>query len=783
MFGSLRYFSYIVKQSVINNTHIKFRAMSWYNKFKSGDSKKSASSFWYDDYTTSYDYLDKYSDLDSDTLKAFKKTNDLYKLSATRRAISNFVQIVTQKNIPVTFASKSNSMTDGKEVILSADVDDNFDVSVGLALHEGSHILLSDFKLLEEMTRVFDIVNYTYSKAKYENENCEVNGTPIIWNDEKVLNTLIGNISAFKYRLGFSEMYLPTGKIGSKGKLTREVKDLIGGLTNWIEDRRIDYHIFTSAPGYRDYYTSMYDHYFNDKVVTKGVASDEFTNEDFESYMFRIINLHNEKTDLNKLKGLRAIYRMINLNDIKRLKSTEDAFMLSIDVVAEILKYVPMSDEGDLSKEQSSDGQSNGDKDEESTEGQGGGQSGDEKSDEQGGMNASSDGIEGEQSDSDSDSAPTAGDAKGKDTISKSASQQLAKKFKKQKDFVNNDIKKKKLQKGEIEKLDNLSVSDTELVRVGTDYQDQYGNTIGKGVDCIVVKNLTDALINDESFPFSTVHWKTKEADRWAEAEVNKGVTFGTILGKKLQVRNESRETVYSRLTKGKIDGRMVASLGYDNENVFYTRDVDQFKKANLHISIDYSGSMSGDKLRKAITSTVAIVKACEMARNINVQVSIRSTDSGYRSLPYIAVVYDSRKSNFRRFCKYMSILRANNTTPEGLCFEAIQKQLIPSTNDTDSYFLNFSDGEPCYSINNGGDDIHYRGDAAAKHTRKQVKKMQEAGINTLSYFISDYSDARIKETSSWRLFEQCYGKGAKAVNVENMFEVAKTMNELFLTK
>ena len=258
---------------------------------------------------------------------------------------------------------------------------------------------------------------------------------------------------------------------------------------------------------------------------------------------------------------------------------------------------------------------------------------------------------------------------------------------------------------------------------------------------------------------------------------------MGILLGKKLQVRNESRETIFSRLTKGKIDGRMIASLGYDNENVFYTREVDQFKKANLHISIDYSGSMSGDKLRRAITSTVAIVKACEMARNINVQVSIRSTDSGHRSLPYIAVVYDSRKSNFKQFCKYMSILRANNTTPEGLCFEAIQKQLIPSTNDSDSFFLNFSDGEPCYSIENGSDNIYYRGDAAAKHTRKQVKKMQEAGINTLSYFISEYSNERVKQSSSWRIFEQCYGSSAKAVNVENMFDVAKTMNQLFLQK
>ena len=740
--------------------------MSWYNKFK-GDSKKSASSFWYDDYNTSYDYLDKYSDLDSDKLQAFKKSNDLYKLSATRRAITNFVQIVTQKNIPVTFASKSHSQTDGKQVILSADVDDRFDVSVGLALHEGSHILLSDFKFLEEMDRAWDRVNWVYAN-KYDTDT-----------KVDVDSDINARLSDLKYQDGFKEMYLSTGKIGSHGKLTEEVKNIIGSLTNWIEDRRIDYHIFTTAPGYRDYYTQMYDYYFNDTAVTKGIDSDEYTDEDFESYLFRIINLHNEKTDLSKLKGLRAIYRMINLKDIARLKSTNCAFMLSIDVVAEMLKYVPMV-QPESNEEQQSRGEENGEQEKESDETQNeGGQSGKDSNDEQGGMGADSEGIEGEQSDSETDS-----DSQPSNTTSKSRkSQQLSKKFQKQKDFINNNIRKKKLQKGEIEKLETLSESGTELVRVGNDYVDEYGKPVGKGVDCIVVKNLTEALVNDSDFPFSRIdHWDTKKAIRWAEEEVQKGIVLGTVLGKKLQVRNESRETVYSRLTKGKIDGRMIASLGYDNSNVFYTREVDQYKKANLHISIDYSGSMAGQKLKKAITSTVAIVKACEMARNINVQVSIRSTDNQFRSLPYIALVYDSTKGNFKDFCKYMSILDANNTTPEGLCFEAIQKQLIPATNDSDSYFLNFSDGEPCYSIKGTNDEIYYGGMAAAKHTRKQINKMQDAGINTLSYFITDYT-RDIKQTPSWRIFEQCYGKGAKSVNVENMFEVARSMNELFLAK
>jgi hypothetical protein len=741
--------------------------MSFLDRFKGTDSKKSASSYWFDEHDSSYDYLDLYSDMSDDELVSYKKSNDLYKLSATRRAIANFVNIVTQKNIPVTFATKSNSCTDGEKVILSADVDNNFDVSVGLALHEGSHIVLSDFGLLTEMNAAFD----TYRYAKIEIDN---NGGDIIPKIDYTINNC-------KFKDGLREMYYPTGKIGSKVSVDSEIKNLIGSLTNWIEDRRIDRYIYNSAPGYRDYYTSMYDFYFNDKAITKGIASDEYTDENIESYMFRIINLHNEKTDLSKLKGLRAIYRLIDLKNIDRLKSTEDVFNLSIDVTAIILDNIDYSggkgkssDKGEAEK---GDGNPTGEADGngESTDGEGGEGEGIQ-------MEAGDD-FEGTDSDGDSDGdASSANDIKkGKQSLNASAKKQLDKKIQKQKDFLDGKIKKKQISKGEAEKLQNIVDSESQVVRVGNDYETKY--SITKGVDCIVVKNLTEKLIEQEDFPFSRIDWKTKKPLEWAREDVTKGVTLGNILGKKLQVRNESRETVYSRLTKGKIDGRMVASLGYDNENVFYTRDVDQYKKANLHISIDYSGSMHGDKLKKAITSTVAIVKACEMARNINVQVSIRSTDASYRALPYIAVVHDSRKNSFRQFCKYMSILRANNTTPEGLCFEAIQKQLIPTSNDTDSYFLNFSDGQPCYSIGTNDDSINYQGEAAAEHTKKQINKMKNAGINTLSYFISDYSEERMLSSSDWRIFQKCYGKDAKCVNVENMMQVAKTMNELFLSK
>ncbi len=66
------------------------------------------------------------------------KGRDLVALASYRRAIGNFVNIVTGKNIPVEFNSNDNSYTDGKKVVLGANLNDkNFDVAVGLALHEG----------------------------------------------------------------------------------------------------------------------------------------------------------------------------------------------------------------------------------------------------------------------------------------------------------------------------------------------------------------------------------------------------------------------------------------------------------------------------------------------------------------------------------------------------------------------------------------------------------------------------------------------------------------------
>jgi len=751
---------------------------------------KSASSFWYDDYETNYDYLGEYGGYEKKDLDAYKRSNNLYKLASVRRAISNFVQIVTNKSIPVTFATKSESKTDGEKVILSADVDDKFDVSVGLALHEGSHIILSDFKLLGAMSKCRDRYVSTSHSIKRQNQQATAEGNTLPFPNPiaELDRIMVDQIKVFpKYDKQLRSIFLSDGKIGSKGMLTDEVIDTISGLTNWIEDRRIDMYIYKSAPGYRDYYTSMYDHYFNDKVVTKGIASDEFTDETIQSYMFRIINFMNENTDLSKLKGLRAIYRMLDLKNINRLNTSTDAMNVAIDVMDIILTNVMSENEGQMPQSGAGKGTTGENGTGEETEGENGENggsedgvaptgTGDESGEDNGGNSMGADG------DTPEDIANPKPGNDGK--LSKSAAEQLAKKFQKQKDFLNGNIKKKSVSKEEVNKLSEIQESESELVRVGGGVEGGYGR-ISQGVDCIVVKKLTSNLMKSSDFPFASVDWGTKEPIVWAEDEVRRGITLGTMLGKKLQIRSESRETVFSRLKKGRIDKRMIASLGYDNEGVFYTNEVDQFKKGNLHISLDYSGSMSGSKLKKTITSVVAIVKACEMARNLNVQVSIRSTDSGRggKSLPYICLIHDSRRDSFKQFAKYMSILDCSNTTPEGLCFEAIQKYLIPTDNSVDSYFLNFSDGQPCYNISSKTDCISYNGISAAEHTNKQVKKMRDSGINVLSYFITERSDDRFESSNDWDIFKKSYDKSAKHVNVENVMQVAKSMNELFLQK
>ena len=138
-------------------------------------------------------------------------------------------------------------------------------------------------------------------------------------------------------------------------------------------------------------------------------------------------------------------------------------------------------------------------------------------------------------------------------------------------------------------------------------------------------------------------------------------------------------------------------------------------------------------------------------------------------------VCYDSRVDKIQKVKNLFSALEVSGTTPEGLCFEAIQKDLIPGNSNQDSYFVNYSDGQPWYQNN----EIRYCGSDAESHTRKMVGNMRAMGISVLSYFIGGSYESDTDNEA----FTRMYGKDAEFINSTNMMQVAKTMNKKFLEK
>ena len=91
------------------------------NKF----SQNNYSRFWIDSQNTNM--IDELLGIEHEKTKG----KDLVALSGYRRAVSNFVNIVTEKSIPVEFNSNDQSYTDGKKVVLGANLNDkNFDIAV-----------------------------------------------------------------------------------------------------------------------------------------------------------------------------------------------------------------------------------------------------------------------------------------------------------------------------------------------------------------------------------------------------------------------------------------------------------------------------------------------------------------------------------------------------------------------------------------------------------------------------------------------------------------------------
>ena len=668
-------------------------------------------------------------------------------LAGYRRAIANFVNIVTNRSdIKVRYQKNGDSYTDGKTVTIGSKIDEkNFDHVVGLALHEGSHILLSDFNFLRQLRQ----------------------NTP----HELVM---VGE------DLGFT-----------KGQVVGHLKNML----NYVEDRRIDYYVFTSSPGYKGYYHAMYDKYFHSPAITRALKNNTFGNDlTLENYMNRIINFTNKESDLDALPELRRIYRRI-FSSVKHLDDMNGAFNVACDSLQMVYNNLqPLPDNSDMEQVGEGQGQGQG----QGGQGSGGGQSKQDMLDKAANQLQNGD-YNGYQDTMDeiratdwtkqvkanlSDQPISSKAESGFVDLTPQQAKTLNNALKRQKEFMNNQQKKVgRLTKKDASIVNAMEESGVSQVQVGSDVQQSnyrsYNKDFTGTTQVLFVKKLTQQMVDDNVFPSLFQSRSSYYGNRTANAVIN-GKKLGTQLGKKLQVRSESRTLKNSRLDSGRIDKRLIAELGFGNSKVFQTTFVENYNDAVVHISVDASGSMGGDKWNNTMTAVVAICKAASMISGLDVVVSFRTTHHGSQGYgngqPLVAIGYDSRVDKFRKIELLWPNLYPGGTTPEGLCFEAIMNDFVPSASNRDSYFLNFSDGQPMFGDNN----FDYYGEEALQHTKKQVKEIIKKGISVMSYFIGDSEYDRTRNMGD---FKTMYGKDAEFVDVTKVSSLAKTMNNLFLAK
>jgi len=676
---------------------------------------------------------DRYTGLN--LAKRGDSTSEAIQLASIKKAIGNFVRILTGKSIPVFFSSGQQSFTPGDQIVISASTDEKeFDAVVGLACHEASHIAKSNFKFLKFFKN----------------------------HDRRLLAH--NNLLKRAMQLDITPL---------------ELSEYISMLMNIFEDRWIDYYQYNNAPGYRPYYDSMYDAYYHSVQIDLALQSGEFNTPNLRSYEFQLINMTNPWFDTNALPDLDLIYGIIDLDTIYRLDATKDdgykycqrsivtfehdklpkLFQLACEVMDIILK--------NIEKQTAEDKKSKSD--EGSTE-------------EDSSLEDNLDNMGGSEDDSDSDDDSKRKSKTPSQTPSKNGkinASKLADAIKKQKDFIKGEVQKQEINNTTITRMNAIENSSASIEDVSFETTN---NRIDK-TKVLVLRKMTESIMASGAFPFTMGGDYISENQNThrhltpcAESQnaVSNGTRAGMILAQRLSIRNQNQLTKFNRRNSGYLDKRRLSVLGVEDESVFYRLRNVKYAPVDVHLSIDASTSMKGERWEKSLTVAVALATASSKIENLDVVISVRSGTANYAT---IAIIYDSKQDDVSKIKKLFPYLRWVGTTPEGLTFEAIMDILLASKSP-DRYFINLSDGEPYYN--------NYSGLAAQRHTKAQVQRLTNEGIKVLSYFITDKFERSYNSSSTSTrkvAFESMYGKNASFINVEKLPSLVSTLNKLFLIR
>jgi hypothetical protein len=713
-------------------------------------SKKFISNFW-----DKYNYADEYEAHSNYWLKGSifdKKTSmfaepeeqgskyDYYALAQYQRAITNFVHILTaDPTIKVQYNSAGNNSTDGKTINLSATMkEEDFDANVGLALHESSHILYTDFDM-------------SISEFQYPNVDKilpDETASKLRENDNETKGTILGRTFGWEgYKQNFKT------------------------ILNIIEDLYIDAMTYSNAPGYRAYYKSLYHKYFGDDKITRGFWEPDMCQPTMDNYMFHLCNFRSPARNLKALPELETIWNLIDMRNIRRLSDQQDRIDLAYKVYSTIIGQIAEykvddkqdSTDGDSSSEGESDGIGTNDG------------FGDSQYDGNIGTNSHW-------------TPPTPDDDHNIKPLSEKQIEQLRKLVEKQKDFINGNLTKSKLSKQDVTKVDAFASVDMNQDSVARGFEDDHGRVHSNGIKVYTIKRLTEKFMqSDVSRPFGVyAHQEGWKIDRKTK-EIEKAISLGKLLAKRLQIRNEERVDKSTRLRSGKIDKRLLHEIGFDNYEIFNKISINKYKDSYIHLSIDASGSMQGDKFDESVKLAAMFATASKLIRNLRVVVTARSTinqqyyghtkgKNDMNETPYMVYLFDSKQDGISDIRRIFPRLYSTNTTPEGLTFEAIMQDIYKESTNTDAFFINLCDGQPYMAKEISKHNyFRYAGHPAQEHSRRQVDRMRSHGINVLTYFIGRKYD-----------FEEvlkCYKTNCHHLaNAEELNKVVQSMNTELLS-
>ena len=715
----------------------------------------SWSSYWMDD--DSYDYFYDTTPVKTKIrIDGRTKSNaqvDIARagrLAAVRRAVSNFVRILTNDDeVTVSFSSGQDSYTDGKVVVISAeDKPEKFDMLVGTALHESAHCVFSQ--------GLFDLLKKhnigTYGGTSLDNVERFLKECGL---DEELMNTP-PHVDPEKVDVPWT---------GEAWEHFSNFKNVI----NFVEDRRIDSEVFHRAPGYRPYYQSMYDKLWNAKDVAKTlIRVVDMNNPTMNSYMFRLVNLTNPATKytLDRLPELDKIYNMVDLNKIRRFShkdGTVNAEAL-VETAAEIYNTI-LRNVTELQEDSDSDQSEEAD----AISGTGmpsGGDDGDLPNLDGGTPQLSDEEIE-----------KKVAEEIGGRTLGKS-DPNVEKLQEKQQDFLDGNTKKRKLSKKLSDVVSTMEESKTEVSTIKVD---------GKDYPYLRVQKLTDnvrPLLKSHLVSESPRHesWGTHARQQeW----VKTGRRLGQIIVDRIKVRHDRNETKFTRRPLGKIDRRLIYSLGVDNENVFFNKIIQDYQDSVIYLTIDCSSSMSGDKWKNTMILTTGLAYAAKKINNFDIIVNLRY---GLDSI-WSITMFDSRIDALTHFTKWMPLFHSAGYTPESIVYE-IEEKFIKSlkTNENNVYFITMTDGQPNYQPSgNRGYHANFTGwnyyddsdSIAVRHCKKMMKSFKEMNIKILSYFIGHKNS--YGRNTDMEVFKGSYGRNGINVPLENFSMISRSVNDLLV--